>query len=204
MKTKKIMFILLILISALSYSFSQGSGEDRWSLGPRGGVNFSNVTNVDNSESITGVVLGLSTTFSLNENTGLTLDALYSVEGYQAPFNEYRLRYLEVPLYFDYFFGQLGQRFRPKVYVGMAPAFYLSGTVNELDDNPDYFNHVLVSATGGLGFNYRIANRIWLNTDLRSFIGLSDIRDKSIATGDQVAMRNIQFTLALCYGFGKL
>ena len=159
---------------------------------------------MDDSESITGGVFGLATTYSLNENTGLTLEALYSVEGYQAPFNEYRLRYLEVPLYFDYFFGELGQRFRPKVYVGIAPAFYLSGTVNDLDDNPDYFNNFLVSATGGLGFNYRVGSRIWLNTDLRSFIGLSDIRDANIATGDQVAFRNVQLSLALCYGFGRL
>ena len=203
MRTKRIMFILLILVNALAFSFGQ-NGEDRWSIGPRAGVNFSNVTNVDDSESITGGVFGVSTTYSINENTGLTLDLLYSVEGYQAPFNEYRLRYLNVPLYFDYFFGELGQRFRPKVYVGVAPSFYLSGTVNDLDDNSDVFNSVLMSATGGLGFNYRVGSRIWLNTDLRSFIGLTDIRDESFATGDQVAMRNIQLTLALCYGFGRL
>jgi len=203
MTTKRIMFILLILVNALAFTFGQGS-EDRWSIGPRAGVNFSNVTNVENSESITGGVFGLAATYSLNENTGLTLEALYSVEGYQAPFNEYRLRYLVVPLYFDYFFGELGQRFRPKVYVGIAPSFYLSGTVNDLDDNPDYFNNFLMSATGGLGFNYRVGNRIWFNTDLRSFIGLSDIRAENFTDGDQVAFRNVQLSFALCYGIGKL
>jgi len=202
MKTKRIMFILLLLLTTWAVSF--GQSQDRWSIGPRAGVNFANVTNVDESESITGLVLGLTTTYSLNENSGLTLDALYSEEGYQAPFSEYRIKYLQVPLYFDYFFGELGQRFRPKVYVGVAPGFYLGGTLNELNTNDDYFNKFLVSATGGLGFNYRVGSRIWLNTDLRSFIGLSDMRAKNFNEGDPIKARNIQLTLGLCYGFEKL
>jgi outer membrane protein W len=177
---------------------------DRWSIGPRAGVNFANVTNVEESQSVTGLVLGLSTTYSLNENSGLTLDILYSGEGFKAPFTDYDLRYLEVPLYFDYFFGTLGDRFRPKVYVGIAPSFLMGGTLNELDINKDNFNHFLVSATGGLGFNYRIGNQIWLNTDLRSFLGLSDIRAKELSEGDPVKPSIVQLSLALCYGFTKL
>ena len=155
----------------------QAQSEDRWSIGPRGGVNFANVTNVDESESITGAVLGLTSTYSFNVNTGLTMEALYSVEGYQAPFTEAHLRYLQIPLYFDYFFGDLGQRFRPKVYAGVSPGFYLGGTVNDLDNNDDFYNKFMFALTGGLGFNYRVGSRIWLNTDLRSFIGMSDIRE---------------------------
>ncbi len=203
MKTKRILFTLLSLFAFLTLSFGQNA-EDRWSIGPRAGVNFANVTNVDESQSITGAVAGLTTTYSLNENSGLTLDLLYSVEGYKAPFNEYKLRYLQVPFYYDYFFGELGERFRPKVYVGIAPEFYLGGTVNELNNNDDYFNKFLIAATGGLGFNYRVGSRIWLNTDLRSFIGLSDIRAKNFNEGDPVKPRVIQLTLGLCYGFAKL
>jgi outer membrane protein W len=202
MSTKRILFIVLMITT--SWIASNAQIKDRWSIGPRGGVNFANVTNVEESQSITGVVLGLTTTYSLNENSGLTLEALYSVEGYKAPFSEYHLRYLEVPLYFDYFFGQLGDRFRPKVYVGVAPAFYLGGTLNDLNNNDEYFNKFLISATGGLGFNYRIANRIWLNTDLRSFIGLSDIRAKNFNEGDSVNPRIVQVSLGLCYGLSKL
>jgi outer membrane protein W len=156
----------------------------------------------DEAESITGVALGLTSTYSFNENTGLTLDVLYSVEGFQIPFNEYKLRYLQVPIYFDFFFGELGDRFRPKVYVGVVPGFFLSGTLNELDVNKDLYNKLVVAASGGLGFNYRIANRIWLNTDLRSYIGLSDYRDE--IQGDARKASNVQFTLGLAYGLSKL
>lgn len=202
MKTTKIFLTLLCTVLALS--FAQAQGKDRISIGPRGGINLANVTNVDESETITGLVLGVTSTYSFNERTGLTLDVLYSVEGYQAPFETYKLRYLQVPVYFDFFFGQLGHRFRPKVYAGVSPAFFLGGTLNELDVNETFYNSFILHATGGIGFNYRIANRIWLNTDVRRFWGLGDIRDEEFASGDAVQPRNVQLTLGLAYGLSKL
>ena len=135
MKTHRIIFILMIMVTG--WISLQAQSEDRWSIGPRGGVNFANVTNVEESQSITGVVLGVTSTYSFNQNTGLTMEALYSVEGYKAPFSEYHLRYLQIPLYFDYFFGNLGERFRPKIYAGVSPGFYLGGTLNDLDTNDE-------------------------------------------------------------------
>lgn len=202
MKTTKMLFVIVCVLFSLQEIHAQG--KDRISIGPRGGVNFSNVTNVDESQSITGVTLGLTSTYSFNEATGLTLDVMYSVEGYKAPFENYKLRYLQVPVYFDVFFGQLGDRFRPKVYAGVAPSFFLSGTLNELDVNKPYYNSFILHASGGLGFNYRIANRIWLNTDLRAFVGLNDIRDNDVATGDPIKPRTTQLTLGLAYGLAKL
>ena len=202
MKTTKIFLTLLCTVFVLGFANAQG--KDRISVGPRGGINLAKVTNVDESETITGLVLGLTSTYSFNERTGLTLDVLYSVEGYQGPFETYKLRYLQVPVYFDVFFGQLGNRFRPKVYAGLSPAFFLGGTLNELDVNEQFFNSFILHATGGLGFNYRIANRIWLNTDVRGFWGLSDIRDEDFVTGDAIQPRHLQLTLGLAYGLSKL
>lgn len=201
MNFKQVMLTCSIIIAG-SLSL-QAQSQDRFSIGPRAGVNISTMSNVgDESESVTGIVLGLTSTYSFNENTGLSLDILYSNEGFQIPLNEYKLRYLQVPIYFNYFFGELGDRFRPKVYVGAAPGFFLSGTLNELDVNKDIYNKFVVSVSGGLGFNYRIANRIWLNTDLRSFIGLSDYRDE--IQGDTRKPSTIQFSLGLAYGLSKL
>jgi len=202
MKTTKIVFTLLMTVFAFSQLSAQG--KDRISIGPRGGVNISGVTNVEESQTVTGLALGLTSTYSFNERTGLTLDVLYSVEGYKAPFETYKLRYLQVPVYFDFFFGQLGNRFRPKVYAGVSPAFFLGGTLNELDINQPYYNNFILNTVGGLGFNYRIANRIWLNTDARAFIGLNDIRNDDVATGNSVNPRTYQFTLGLAYGLAKL
>ena len=202
MTTKKILFIIVMITAG--FFTSQAQNKDRWSVGPRAGLNFANVTNVEQSQSITGVVLGLATTYSLSENSGLTLEALYSVEGYKAPFTEYHLRYLQVPLYFDYFFGKLGDRLRPKVYVGAVPGFYLGGTLNNLDTNDPYFNKFLVAMSAGLGANYRLANRVWLNADLRSYIGLSDIRAKNFNEGASINPRNVQVSLGIMYGLSKL
>ena len=202
MKTKKIMVILAVI--ALGWIHPAAQPRDRFSIGPRGGVNFSGITNVEESQTITGTVLGLTSTYSLNEHSGLTLDVLYSVEGYKAPFENYKLRYLQVPLYFDFFAGKLGDRFRPKVYVGASPEFFLGGTLNELDVNKRYFNKFLISATGGLGFNYRLVSRVWLNADARAFIGLSDIRAKNYNSGDPLHPRTTQITLGLAYGLSKL
>ena len=202
MSTSKILFMLLLIFTCWTASFAQT--QDRWSIGPRAGINFSNVNNIAESESVTGLVLGLTTTYSLNENSGLTLDLLYSSEGYQAHFEEYHLRYLQIPFYYNYFFGDLGDRLRPKIYVGIAPAFWLGGTLNELDVNDEYYNKFMVSGTGGLGFNYRVGNRIWLNTDLRSFIGLSDIRAKNFIESESINPRTVQLSLGLAYGFSRI
>jgi hypothetical protein len=98
----------------------------------------------------------------------------------------------------------LGDRFRPKFYVGPVASFWLGGTLNELDANDAFFNKFIVSASGGAGFNYRVANRIWLNTDLRAILGLSDIRHKNFTGGDAIQPRNVQVSLGLAYGLAKL
>lgn len=203
MKTTRIIVVLLLTTLALTTRL-QAQVKDRVSIGPRAGVNISNVTHVDQSQSISGAVFGITSTFSFNERTGLTVDALYSVEGYKAPFEKYKLRYLHVPVYFDFFFGQLGQRFRPKLYAGVSPAFWMSGTLNELDVNKPYYNKFILHATGGAGFNYRIANRIWLNTDARIFLGLDDIRDHDVQSGEAIKPFTYQFTVGLAYGLSKL
>lgn len=76
------------------------------SIGPRAGINFSNVSNVEGSKSKKGLVLGLTSTYSLNESSGLTLDVLYSVKGYLILFEDHEHRFLQTPFYFDCFFGK--------------------------------------------------------------------------------------------------
>ena len=200
MKAIKLIFILGLFLSGIEIANAQSPG-DQTSIGPRIGVNFSNVSNVDNSESLTGLVLGLTTTYSINEATGLTVDLLYSQEGYELNGNEYRLNYLQIPIYYDLFFGELGERFRPKIYAGLVPGFLLDAKVDDAELN-DVYNSFNIALSGGLGFNYRVGSRIWLNTDLRAYAGLSEIRE--VATGDKVANSNIQLSLGLAYGLSKL
>ena len=174
---------------------------DQTSIGPRVGINFSNVSNVDGSEALTGLAIGLTGTYSISEKTGLTIDLLYSGEGYKLNSDELRLSYLQIPIFFDLFFGELGEKFRPKVYAGIQPGFLLDSK-NNGNDVEDVFNSFNVAGGGGLGFNYRVGSRIWLNTDLRAALGLSDIREDAI--GDKVANSNIQLSLGLAYGLSKM
>jgi hypothetical protein len=60
-----------------------------------------------------------------------------------------------------------------------------------------------MALSGGFGFNYRAGSRIWLNTDLRAYQGLNDIRDGDAPEGDKVMHNNIQLSLGLAYGLSR-
>ncbi len=190
----------LIIVCLMSlFGFTQVIGQDNFSFGPRVGLNFSNVSNLENSESLTGFVIGLTTTYSISESTGLTVDILGSHEGFTSG-TDRKLTYLQIPILFDVFFGELGSAFRPKVYAGVTPGFLLGAKTNDIDVKDDY-NGFNLAVTGGLGFNARVASRIWLNADLRANLGLTDISD---AIGNKNAISTIQPSIGLCYGLSKL
>ncbi len=200
MSIKKVLFAMSLFLFGMGAANAQMG--DQTSIGPRVGVNFSNVSNVaGGSESLTGLAIGLTSTYSISEAAGITVDLLYSGEGYKKDGAEHRLNYLQIPILFDLFFGELGERFRPKVYAGLTPGFLLNAKVNDLEVE-DFYNTFNISVAGGLGFNYRVGNRIWLNTDLRAFLGLNDIRQET--TGDKYRNNNIQLSVGLAYGLSKL
>ena len=198
--------MLLVLIASL-FSVFQLNAQDHFSLGPRAGVNFSNVCHIDNSKSLPGFVGGLTSTYSINESSGLILDILYSQEGYKDKTlgdNDIHFSYLQIPVYYSHFFGKLGESLRPKVYIGLEPGFLLHVKVNDEDADKGQFKTFNLALSGGLGFNARVANRIWLNTDLRGMLGLMDIRQNAPETKKDIhALNNIQLSLGLAYGISK-
>lgn len=194
--------MILVLFASLLTVY-QLEAQDDFSIGPRVGLNFSNVSNIDDSESLTGLVLGLTSTYSINEASGITVDILGSHEGYSIGENDFRISYLQIPILFDVFFGELGTAFRPKVYAGITPGFLLGAKVNDdkIDDLDD-FNKFNLAITGGLGFNARVASRIWLNADVRANLGLTDVTDNG--GGDKNKLSNVQPSIGLAYGLSKL
>jgi outer membrane protein W len=172
-------------------TFSQA--ENRFSIGPRLGVNFANIN--EDATSATRLVAGLTSTYSINKSSGITVDLLYSGEGYDRAGNEYRYDYLKIPILFNLFIGDLGDALRPKIYAGVAPGFLLSSEFNNSEVNSTYKSNVL-DFVGGLGFNYRLANRVWLNADLRSYLGISDLTEAA----KKVSNRTIQLSLGVAYG----
>jgi hypothetical protein len=89
----------------------------------------------------------------------------------------------------------LGEAFRPKIYLGVAPGFLIQATNNDADIKNQYKSSI-IDFGGGIGFNYRLANRVWLNADLRAFLGLSLLAK----TGD-AKNRTMQLSLGIAYGF---
>ena len=141
-----------------------GQTEDRFSLGPRAGVLFSTIVgdDVEDAEYNTGYTFGLTTTYSIMQHTGLTVDFLFTREGAETSAGtELKLNYLRLPIYFDYFFNELGEVFRPKIYAGIVPGLRTQAEVAdvEVDDNFSTFD---LGIGGGIGFNYQIAGRTWL------------------------------------------
>lgn len=168
--------------------------KNRLSIGPRAGVNFSNVDR-ENTSGSTGLVLGLTSTYSFNQSSGLTIDALYSAEGYEEGSRDVDLTFLRVPVFYNIFFGQLGGDLRPKIYVGAAPGFLLGAEENGVEVNSGY-NNLVFDLAAGAGFNYRLASRVWLNTDARLGLGLTSFREAS----DDYKNLTIQITLGVAYG----
>jgi hypothetical protein len=193
--------IILVCLASL-LTVIKINAQDDFSFGPRVGLNFSNVSNVSNSESLTGLAIGLTSTYSISEATGITVDLLASHEGYSTGENDLKLTYINVPIYFDVFFGDLGEAFRPKVYAGFVPGFLVGAKLNDNKIDRDQYNTFNLALSGGVGFNARVASRIWLNADLRANLGLTDVRDDAI--GDKVAISTIQPSVGLAYGLARL
>ncbi len=176
----------------------QAQFKDRLSLGPRAGINISNI-NQSQAKAIIGLNAGITATYSINQSSGITLDVLYSEEGYELPTTVVDYTYLQFPLMYNTFFGLLGQPFRPKIYAGLAPALLLSAKANQMDFK-DQNEMWAINFVGGLGFNYRLVSRLWLNADARLLLGLTDI-EVNPSSADPFRNKTFHLSLGIAYGF---
>jgi len=195
--------LVWICTALFLFVFSPSYGQltrNNFSIGQRVGVNFSNVNRPDEAKALTGLLAGLTSTYSINESSGLTVDLLYSGEGTKIGNEKLHLNYLRIPVLYNVFFGQLGESFRPKVFVGPQAGFLLSAKSGTVDIKKEMKNFAF-GLGAGLGFNYQLGERMWLNTDVRSFFDLLDIRAHRPDSSDKRAIRNIQISLGVAWGF---
>ncbi len=195
---KKLSFALCM---ACFLAFGLNLNAQNLSLGPRVGVNFASLTDGSTStKSKLGLVAGITSTYSINEKSGVGVDLLYSVEGTEIGTNvDLNLNYLRLPIMYQYFFGQLGENFRPKAYIGAVPGLLLNAErgSTEVTDNYKEFD---IAATGGLGFHYRLSSKgVWLNADARYIRGLIDIDEGAPETYNQ----NWQVSLGVSFGIAR-
>lgn len=202
---KRLFLLFIAFLPALCLSAQLGKN---LSLGPRVGVNFAKFTSkdgIDNSESKPGLVAGLTSTYSINTNTGITFDALYSREGQSNSTFKTDLDYLRLMLAFNYFFRDQEDKFRPKIYVGPTLGFLLSAEDKLENGNDDIdvketYNTIDIGLAVGLGFNYRVGGDTWLNVDGRFQPGLSNIIDNKPSGIDAIRNQNFQFSVGLAFG----
>ncbi|MBK8389272.1 MAG: PorT family protein [Saprospiraceae bacterium] len=192
---KQLFFACVIAFCGLSLS---AQSNDNFSLGPKIGINFANV-NSENTDVNTGLVFGLTSTYSLNEMSGIGVDLLYSQQGFKSGNSEVDLNYVKVPVLYKFFFNKLGDAFRPRLELGFSPGFLMSAKTNNVDVKPTY-NSFDIGAMGGLGFNYRVGSRLWLNVDLRADLGLTNLSNTNVLGVNDLKNRTVGFNIGLAYG----
>ncbi len=199
---KKILFSIFALCAGF---FAQAQQQ---SLGPSAGFNYAWLSNRDNTTGRPSFNIGLTYTYSIIENGGLGIDLRYSEEGTRQELNGVdlttKLNYVRVPVKFIYFFGQLENDFRPKIFAG--PTFgMLVGGKSEIQgelgtievDSKDYFENLDIGLNAGVGFNYRIVESTWFNFGVAYTHGFTNV----VKSGPESFNRNINVNLGIAWGF---
>ena len=198
---KHFFFTCGLLLTAL-FSSSKLSAQDNMSLGPIAGFGHSWISGSDNKYQPAGSV-GITFTYSPIAHLGFGADLLYSIEGgkWQAGANNIitKADYIRMPLTVKYFFGQVGDRLRPRIQLGPSFGFLIGGhQVVETADKEE--QSVDVGITVGAGLNYRLMQKTWLLADVSYYNGLTKVYNNTAVDGRN---RNIQFNLGVAFGIGK-
>lgn len=201
-----------LVLTALFFS-STISAQDNMSLGPIAGFGHSWISGTANKYQPFGNV-GVTFTYSPIAHLGIGADLLYSIEGgkRQAGGNNIitKTDYIRMPLTIKYFFGQYGDRLRPRIQLGPSFGFLIGGhQVVETTDkeeqlsrtpSKDIVKHVDAGITAGAGLNYRLMDKTWLLADLSYYHGLTRVFNNASNDGRN---RNIAFNLGVAFGIGK-
>lgn len=201
---KKVLFVLTALCA--SY-FTQAQTQ---SFGPTAGFNWAWLSDIDDVKGRPSFNIGFTYNYSILESAGIGIEARYSEEGARwedrgETFTT-RLNYIRVPMEFHYFFGRLGERIRPKIFAGPSFAFLVGGKADvgvggQTVDSRDFYEGFDVGLMGGIGFNYRLAERTWLNFDFAYTHGLLDVVQESTFSDAQNRMVNLNVGVA--FGIGE-
>ncbi len=205
------LFSITLLLSTI------GHAQQRWSAGPRLGVNVSKFAGSDvvANNFYPGLAAGAFLMYSSESRFGASLDLLYSQRGASfknlagtgATVNE-RVNYLEIPIALRYFLNEEGH-FRPNIFVGPSVAFLLDAKAKATGstgstvttDVTNSFNKTELGVFGGFQLNFKGGPRQRFLIDARYTYGLTPVFAQAIVPTSQQT-RNSTITLTLGYGFG--
>lgn len=211
---KKAIFSVAILLSFVLLTANVRA--QYVSLGPSGGIGLSWISLDENGFDQQSHLLwngGVTFVYSTESHLGFGADLKFSQEGYKVSYeisgvsfeNKVNMNYLRLPLRFIYFFGEYGNAVRPKIFIGPTPGLLLSAqstTEGTSVDVKDDFNSFDLGIHAGAGVNFRLAERIWLNTDVTYYHGLLDATDDDVSGNENNFNRNLALNVGLAFGFG--
>jgi outer membrane protein W len=202
-RMKKFTIVICLLIGGISQLNSQ-----TLSIGPVAGVNVSQFGGEPEAKNLLGLSLGLLANYSVNEHVGISAKLLYSQLGSKTTLNDEaytRFHYLQLPISLVYYFNNAGDNFRPKIYAG--PYFgRLLRANNEVNNrmidgaNNDVFYKRDIGGQIGVGFNYMIKPRTWLNVDLGYAKSFSDI---SVSDLNKIYNSAVSLNVGVSFPIGK-
>ena len=214
--------VLVALVFTFSACLSSVYAQQRFSAGPRLGLNLSNYWgNADGMSFKPGIAAGAFLMYSSLNHFGISGDILYSQRGANysgaiipgvgrpatGSFTQ-RVNYLEIPIVARYFLTLAGN-FRPNIFVGPSVGIKLnakrvSGSSAALNaDNSNDFNNLDLGATGGFQLNWGMGHRQHFLIDARYTLGLSGVQTGlPNIWGPRTSLQNSTATITLGYGFG--
>lgn len=192
------MFLMAGLFSTTAV-FSQDAnntkkGASYFSIGPVAGFGHNWVSNMSNQTFKPSGYLGVGALYSKHEHWGVGGLLTASHEGFSQKVYKYGNEYVNTidPTYLRftprvyYFFGQYGDNFRPKVYVGPSVAYKVAEDAYIDEPAPmtdglytmpegDIINNFDFGVNAGLGANVKVAKNTWLNFDADYYHGLTNV-----------------------------
>ncbi|GAB3896610.1 hypothetical protein GCM10028803_14390 [Larkinella knui] len=201
---------MMFLLASASTLLAQ----QRWSAGPRIGLNVSSLYGKDDFfKSKLGLVAGGFVSYSSINHFGISADVLYSQRGakYDNPGDRsshiQHLNYLEIPVVARYYLNLSGN-FRPNIFVGPSLGVLLNakrtktidrGTSYADADDKDEFESVDLGATAGFQANFKVRDRQRFLIDARYTLGVTDVKKSPQWLGNST----LSFTVGYSFGVGR-
>ncbi|NND31953.1 MAG: outer membrane beta-barrel protein [Saprospiraceae bacterium] len=189
--------ISVILVLFLLPGLSSAQSKGRLCIGPKLGYNLARV-NLSQSSVLHDMAVGLSVDYWLNGVSTISLDIIKSDEGYKVPLATIEYSYLQIPVTYQTFFGLASELFQPKFYLGFSPGLLSKAEVNGVDFK-DQHTKAALNLIGGFGTLINLTPRLYLDIDMRGFLGLTGIELQN-SNPEPLKNRTMQFSAAIRYG----
>ncbi|MBC7451008.1 MAG: PorT family protein [Cytophagales bacterium] len=158
--------------------------------------------------------------YSTDTHWGFAADVKYSREGYKYTYpgtgsyegqtldTRVSSDFIRIPIRAIYFFNTYDKGVRPKISLGPSVGFLTGGKIRVEDDKTnlsktpvkDQFNAVDLGIQGTIGVDFRLAQDVWLRTDIAYYQGF--LKQNTYGSNNMMNM-NLVLNLGLTVGIGK-